>query len=487
MRSRALALISVAALLSGASGAAAAAPEDDLGARLDAALSARALRGARIAALVVDRDARTTLFARNPDRSLVPASNLKLLTAAAALSALGPTHRFVTQLLSDAAPDGEGAIDSLYVRGGGDPALTSEDFWRLAADLGRRGVRRVRGDLVLDDSAFDGERWHPSWGSVSARAYHAPIGALTANYGAFTVTLEPGVVVGEAVRADVDPHVAFLQLTNRARTGSARARYSLQVDRRGDRRFEQVLVSGVAPAGGEVKTYRRGVLDPARYAGAVLRMQLAAVGIQVDGETRLGYAPESAVELLAFSGHSLAEVVRRFLKHSNNSIGEALVKSLGARASGGPGTWRGGLQAVRAELAALGLPLEHLRLVDGSGLSYDNRVTPRLLVEALRRGAGSFSFGPEFVAALPIAAADGTLEERVEQASGRVRAKTGLLTRVTGLSGIAERADGSVAYFSVLVNGFRGSAEDAMDAVDDFLEALVGDQELLAVSPSLSP
>jgi D-alanyl-D-alanine carboxypeptidase/D-alanyl-D-alanine-endopeptidase (penicillin-binding protein 4) len=248
-----------------------------------------------------------------------------------------------------------------------------------------------------------------------------------------------------------------------------------------------VLVSGVAPAGGEPKNYYRSVVDPARYAGAVLRMQLAAVGIEVAGDTRLGYTPESAVELLAFSGHPLAEVVRRFLKYSNNSIGEALVKTLGARASEGPGTWRSGVPAVRAELDTLGLDLTGLTLVDGSGLSYDNRATPRLLVEVLRLGAESFAFGPEFVAALPIAAGDGTLEERVEAAPGQARAKTGLLTRVTGLSGIAARVDGSVAYFSVLVNRFRGSAEEAMDAVDGFLEVLVGDQELLAGSPSESP
>ena len=145
------------------------------------------------------------------------------------------------------------------------------------------------------------------------------------------------------------------------------------------------------------------------------------------------------------------------------------------------------MQAARAELDALGLELDGLTLVDGSGLSYDNRVTPRLLVGVLKRGADSFSFGPEFVAALPIAAGDGTLAERVEGAPGRVRAKTGLLTRVTGLSGIAERVDGSVAYFSILVNGFRGSADGAMDAVDGFLETLVGDQELLAGSPLESP
>jgi D-alanyl-D-alanine carboxypeptidase/D-alanyl-D-alanine-endopeptidase (penicillin-binding protein 4) len=410
-----------------------------------------------------------------------------VLTAVAALHAFGPTHRFTTQISGDAAPDPNGAVETLYVRGGGDPALTSEDYWRLAADLRRLGLRRVRGDLVLDDSVFDGERWHPSWGAVSARAYHAPVGALTVNYGAFAVTIEPGGAAGEAVRAGVDPLVPFLQLTNRARTGPPGAARSLRVDRNGGAQAEQVVVSGVAPAGGEAKTYMRSVLDPARYAGAVLRMQLEAVGIAVGGQTRVGYVPETATELLVFPGHSMAEVVRRFLKYSNNSIGEALVKNLAVRASEGPGNWAGGVTAVRAELDAIGLSLDHLTLVDGSGLSYENRVTPRILVDALRRGAESFDFGPEFVAALPIAAADGTLEERAEGVSGRARAKTGLLTRVTGLTGVAQRADGSVAYFSVLVNGFRGSASGAMKGVDGFLEALVGergDQERLAVSPS---
>jgi D-alanyl-D-alanine carboxypeptidase/D-alanyl-D-alanine-endopeptidase (penicillin-binding protein 4) len=114
-------------------------------------------------------------------------------------------------------------------------------------------------------------------------------------------------------------------------------------------------------------------------------------------------------------------------------------------------------------------------LVDGSGLSYENRVTPRLLVAALRAAEHSFAFGAEFEAALPIAAADGTLAERASGAPFRVRAKTGLLTRVTGLSGYAQRAGGGRVAFSVLVNGFRGSAESAMDAVDRFAEALAAE------------
>jgi D-alanyl-D-alanine carboxypeptidase/D-alanyl-D-alanine-endopeptidase (penicillin-binding protein 4) len=213
-------------------------------------------------------------------------------------------------------------------------------------------------------------------------------------------------------------------------------------------------------------------------------MQLAALGIEVEGETRIGYAPAEAALLLEFSGHPLAEVVRRFLKYSNNSIGEALVKAMGAHESGGPGSWPLGVAAVRTQLGALGVRSQALVQVDGSGLSYENRATPRIFVDALRLGAGSFRFGPEFLAALPIAAADGTLEERATDSAGRARAKTGLLTRVTGLSGLAEGPEGDVVAFSVLVNGFRGSAEAAMDAVDGFLEVLTsGNQDRLAVRP----
>jgi D-alanyl-D-alanine carboxypeptidase/D-alanyl-D-alanine-endopeptidase (penicillin-binding protein 4) len=180
-----------------------------------------------------------------------------------------------------------------------------------------------------------------------------------------------------------------------------------------------------------------------------------------------------AVALIEFEGSPLSEVVRRFMKYSNNQMGEALLKALGARLTGRPGTWENGAVAVRAELEALSLPMDGLVLRDGSGLSYENRVSPRLLVAALRTGASDFALAPEFQAALPLAGADGTLSDRAEGAAGRVRAKTGLLTRVTGLSGYALREDGERLTFSILVNGFRGSAQAAMNAVDRFAEALL--------------
>lgn len=447
---------------------------DGLAVRLDAALASPSLRGARVAALVVDRDDGRELYARNPDQALIPASNLKLLTAVAALEAFGPTHRFTTEVLTDRVPDGEGAVGRLILRGGGDPALTSEDLWRLAADVRRAGVVRASEGLLLDDGAFDRERWHPSWGAVSARAYHAPISALTVNYGALGVTLIPGRVAGEPVRVMLDPPVPYFRVTNRASTGSSRARNSVAVERRAGDGVENVLVSGVAPAGSPPQTVYRSVLDPTRYLGAVLRMQLEANGVQVGDPLLTGSVPGQATPLVAFRGRTLGEIVRLFLKYSNNEIGEGLVKALAARSGAGGAGWRQGADAVRAELERAGLDTRGITQVDGSGLSYQNRVSPRSLVATLRIGTGSFRYGPELLSALPIAAADGTLEKRAEGAANLVRAKTGLLTRVTGLSGLAQTRDGRVVIFCVLVNGFRGDAEAAMHALDRFVAALVG-------------
>ena len=162
------------------------------------------------------------------------------------------------------------------------------------------------------------------------------------------------------------------------------------------------------------------------------------------------------------------------MKHSNNMIAESLLKDLAAHDGARPATWEQGLAVVRRELETLGLPIGGATFVDGSGLSYENRVSPRLFVEALRVADGSFRFGPEFVSALPIGATDGTLEKRADGAGAAIRAKTGLLTRVTGLSGYARLADGRVAIFSILANGFRGSADAAMIGVDQFVAELVG-------------
>lgn len=451
----------------------AAADDAGLRTRLDAALKHRGLIGATIGALVVDASDGRVVYSREPDTALVPASNVKILTALAVLASFGPAHRFETSVYADRAPDAQGQVGTLYLRGGGDPSLTSEDYWRLAADLRRAGLRGVTEGVVVDASLFDGEKWHPTWGRVSSRAYNAPVSSFAANYGAFAVRVSPGAAVGDPVQVVLDPPVPTLRLVNRAKTVSRRSRVSLQVDRRAGEGVEDVIVSGGLRAGASPKTHYRSVSDPERYAVAVLRMQLEANGIAVPAKLRRAPVPEAAVPLARFEGKSMSEIVRLFMKYSNNVIGESLVKALAARAGVQPAGWQPGIEAIRKELDALGVPLGDAIQVDGSGLSYANRIAPRAFVTALQVAERSFRFGPEFVASLPIAAADGTLAERAERTPFGVRAKTGSLTRVTSLSGYADGHDGRRFVFSLLVNGFKRGTEDAWQGVDRFLEAMV--------------
>ena len=218
----------------------------------------------------------------------------------------------------------------------------------------------------------------------------------------------------------------------------------------------------------------RSVVDPGIYAAHVLAWQLQSQGIAVGGGVRRAAVPAGAQRLVAYEGRALAEIVRVMMKTSNNPVAEMLCKAVGVATGTEPGTWDGGVAAMTRQLQGLGIDLGAAHLVDGSGLSRQNRLTARALVETLRKAGTSFAFGPEFVAALPIAGTDGTLARREQPIEGAVRAKTGSLTGVVSLSGYARLAGGGEAVFAMLVNDAPAGDVAARAAADRFAEALVG-------------
>jgi D-alanyl-D-alanine carboxypeptidase/D-alanyl-D-alanine-endopeptidase (penicillin-binding protein 4) len=461
----------------------------DLTERLDAVLNAKALRGAKVGALVVSRADGRVLYARDADLPLVPASNQKVLTAVTALATFGPAHRFVTEVLASANPDRNGAVAELYVRGGGDPALSSEDYWRIAGALRTAGVRRIAGDVLVDDTLFDAQRANPDWGPISSRIYYAPVGALMANYGTFAIEVRPGEAPGAKARVDVDPPVPYFRVDNRTTTAPRGRRSGVRVDRDaagGGDLFagEALAVRGSARVGAEPSRVARSVVDPGLYAASVLAWQLQAQGITIGGGIRRAIAPAGAPRLVAYEGRALAEIVRLLMKTSNNPVAEMLCKAVGVAAGRAPGSWDGGVAAMRQHLQALGIDLGAVKLVDGSGLSRQNRLSARVLVETLRMAGTSFAFGPEFVSALPIAGTDGTLARRERPIEGAVRAKTGSLTGVVTLSGYARLAAGGEAVFAVLVNDAPAGDFAARASVDRFAEALASDA---VVAPIAEP
>ncbi len=466
------------ALLLGAAlallGTGAAAAADARGVALERLLRDPALRGARVGVVVERMADGARLVEHDADTPLVPASNQKLLVAAAALSRLGPAHRVETPVWTVGEVDAQGVVHgALWIEGRGDPGLVSEELWRLAEEIRLRGVREVRGGIGVDVSWFDGARLHPDWEPTSARAYEAPTSAFAANYSSFRVEIEPGAAPGTPASVRLAPAVDYLSLGAEVATLDRPGALALSIEPLPAGGGERVRVRGAIGRDSAPKTYWRAVAYPEYYAASLLAQQLAANGVRVSGGLRVGARPADASELLRHQGERLDALVGRMNKWSNNFIAEQLTKLLGAQAFGPPGDWEKGVRALREALMALGLQDRALVIADGSGLSARNRVSAAALVALVRAAGASFVWGPEFLASLPLGGRDGTLEDRMQDGnSGVVRAKTGHLRHAAALSGVALAQNGERLAFSVLVNGARGGWEDVDAAIDAFVAAM---------------
>ncbi len=448
-----------------------------LRAALDGLVERSTLAGARVGVAVISLDSGATLYAREADMLLNPASNVKLFTVAAALARLGPEYRFETEAWLDAAGLSGGAPRALYLRGKGDPSLTTERLWALAGDLSHLGLKRV-GDLVLDEGWFDAERVGPGFDQESGdKSYLAPVGALSLNSNVVAVHVGPGDRPGAPGRVELEPDSAMFELVNRTRTAGPRAARRLLVsstpDGSGGR--QRIAVEGRLPAGGRTSVSWRKIDDPAQYLGQTLRRLLELRGVRVTGAVRLGAVPPGAQLFHVIESEPLADVVRRINKSSNNFMAEQLLKALGAASAGPPGSWGSGLAAVEGFLASLGLPRGSYVMKNGSGMNDANRFsarqTARLLAELVRR----FPVGAEFLSSLPLAGKDGTLRWRLDgpETAGRVRAKTGTLDGVYSLAGYLETAAGERLVFAILVNDSPGRAATMTAAIDALAAALV--------------
>jgi D-alanyl-D-alanine carboxypeptidase/D-alanyl-D-alanine-endopeptidase (penicillin-binding protein 4) len=450
-----------------------AASEDARPRALERLVRAPALRGARVGVVVERLAGGERLLALAADQPFVPASNQKLLVAAAALARLGPAYRFETPLYVDGEIDAKGVLDgTLWIEGSGDPSLVSETLWRLADEIRLRGVREVRGGIGVDARRFDAARIHPDWEPVSARAYEAPVSAFAANYSSFRIELAAAPAPGSPIVARLAPAVGYLQLRSDATTLLGAGGIGLAIEPLSSGAGELVRVRGALSPASAPRTLWRSVAFPEHYAASLLASQLEAAGVRVHGSVRIGARPETARELLRFEGERLADSVLLQNKWSNNFIAEQLCKALGAEAFGPPGTWEKGTRAIREWLRSVGIDDAALVVADASGLSPRNRVSPAVLTRVVREAAASFAYGPEFIASLPLGGLDGTLEDRMNGATGGVRAKTGHLRHVASLSGVAPGPDGELLAFSVLVNGARGGYEEVDAAVDAFVATL---------------
>lgn len=454
-----------------------------LNARITAAFAAEPrLAPARATVSIVDLATGAELVARDADRAMSLASTAKLLTSTAALTVLGGGYRWRTAVYG-AEPDTSGAIaGDLFVHGRGDPMLSPGDLDALAADVAARGVRSID-RLVIDASYFDDAVDPPHFADQPGETayFRAPV----ASFGVARSAVDVVVVAdpGGAASATLDPPAGdYLKLINKAVSVTrGRTRLVVDVKPRPDR--IDLTVSGQIRWGEGSWEIRKRIADPARFAGEVFRRALLAHGVKI--RTRalgFGAAPPAARLLAAHDSQPLTEVLRHMNKQSDNYLAETVLKTLGAetRRAPGPATWADGRAALHAYLASIGMPESGYRADNGSGLFDATGVSARQLTTLLRAAYADFRVGPDLIASLPVGGVDGTLARRWHgrAASGRVRAKTGTLDKVTTLAGYFAVDSHHPLAFAILVNdippGQRASARNAADDIVDALAAYLG-------------
>ncbi len=430
-----------------------------------------------------------TIYSRNAGTRVVPASVLKLVTAAVAGDRLGWDHRFETRL-DATGPVVDGRLSGdLIVTGSGDPTITARDliaaplFDEWADALRAAGITQIDGRVVGDDNSFDDEPLGAGWAwDYLSAAYAAPSGALSYNENLVVIRVTPGPSPGTAAQVTIGPPGHGLATVNQVSTAAAGTAVSVFIERMPG--SNNVTVRGQVPAGGDDVLRATTIENPTMFFVEALRAGLARRGIAVTGGAYdidalpMAASPEVRRVVARHLSPPLSSIVAQMMKTSQNFYGEMLIKAIGRNAATGdaPGSTERGRQAVRQTLETWRIPADALVMYDGSGLSRYDYVSAELLVRVLDRMWQDEQHRGPFAAALPVAGHDGTLSARMtETLRRRVQAKTGTLNHVRSLAGYAETASGEKIAFVMIANHFVAPNAQVDAVMERALERLTSD------------
>ncbi|MEO7116530.1 MAG: D-alanyl-D-alanine carboxypeptidase/D-alanyl-D-alanine-endopeptidase [Caldimonas sp.] len=443
---------------------------------VEAALGRGGIPRDAMVAWVQEVDAAKPRLAWQAERPVNPASLMKLVTTFASLELLGPAFTWSTPVwLQGPVVNGVLAGD-VTIKGTGDPKLVLERIWLLLRRIQQMGVREIRGDIVMDRSAFvPGEANPADFDGEPLRPYNAGADALLLNFRAVILTFTPDAARGVAV-IGVEPPLAGVRVdaTVPLATGPCDDwRGALKPDFAEPVRMH---LAGAYPASCGEKIWPLAYADPKSYNERALAGLWQEMGGRLGGVVRDGNAP-AATPAFELRSPSLAEVIRDINKLSNNVMAQQLFLTLGAT-QGGAGTPQAAREVVRQWLKSrIGDAAKGAVIVNGSGLSRESRLSAGLLGQLLQ-AAWSSPVMPELMSSLPVAGIDGTLR-RSKGTPGRAHLKTGSLRDVVGIAGFV-LADSGRRYVVVgIVN--HPNANAARPALDALAEWAASD------APALSP
>ncbi len=429
--------------------------------------------GGTLGVAVVDVASGEPLAGFQDHKPLNPASVSKIMTAAAALALLHPNYRYQTALYGDQ----KGAnVGSLVLRGTGDPSLDTRDLWDLARELKEAGVRRVDGDIGVDQRFFDDLYAPPAYEQQPNEwaPFRAPVSALALNENTVTLLVRPGAKGAQAlVSFDPPGYVDVEGAVKTAEEGAAQ-NVGLQLQPAGARLAAKV--SGNVPEGSRPLRFTKRADNPALLGGYALKALLAQSGVAVGGDVKP--AGESRGRALAeHASRPLSALLYELGKQSNNFYAEMIFKSLALEKKGRGAKAEQAAEVVAKFLGDVGAWEDGMVVKNGSGLFDANRATASALAKLLRAAYRSPTYGSEFVAQLAIGGVDGTLRHRFrgDKVRGAVRAKTGTLDATAALAGYVFGAPGQPPLtFAIIINDIAGKVGEARPAMDTFVEALVG-------------
>jgi D-alanyl-D-alanine carboxypeptidase/D-alanyl-D-alanine-endopeptidase (penicillin-binding protein 4) len=447
----------------------------DHNAELEAAirtlLAGHGLKDAQIGIAILDVDTGHFLATYNEHMPLNPASNAKLYTAGAALAHLHGDHRFETTLSGNAK---NGAVTGpLVLRGHGDPSLSTEDLWGMVQELRAHGIRRVDGDILVDQRFFDEQTTPPAFEQQPNEwaAFRAPVSAVAVNENTITLTVRPASAPDSPATASFDPpgFVDSEGTINTAESGADTVVLALA----GNGRRMSAKLAGAISQDSKVVRYSRRVEDPTLLAGYVLRNLLEKADIKVTGDVKTGSLRNVGV-IVKHESEPLGRLLYALGKNSDNFYAEMIFKTLAGEVKGRPAKSESSAGIVLKWVESIGAADTGVVVKNGSGLFDANRVTTASLVQVLRACFRDSAIQPEFVAQLAVGGVDGTLHKRFRDTRGRrvVRAKTGTLEDAAALSGyvLGPPGKGPVA-FSAIVN--HATPSQGRAAIDTLVELLV--------------
>ncbi len=477
----------------------------DLKSRIEEIAHQPALEPGFFAVKIVSLETNQIIYEQNANKFVRPASNMKLYTVATAFDRLTPDYHFVTSVYAKERLEDGKIKGDLIVYGRGDPSIAARfnngDYFKGINDLADRivaaGVKRVKGDLVGDESYFNGAPVGSGWEWEDLTwSYGAELSALTINDNAIDLTVKPGMSVGfPVVITSGPPATSFMTIANHATTSARGSRSDLHIYRGlGANTLE---ISGSLPLGDTGFIGGVAVPDPALAFVSMLRDALVKRGVKIDGRVRTVNArsggsivPNSPagpmlIEIAGLQSPPFSIIAAHTLKPSQNQYTELILRTLGKTQPANPvdesrarDDEDSGLGVVTSFLRGAGVGESEIALNDGSGLSRNDLISANTTVQLLTFMTKHRYF-PQFRDALPIAGVDGTLRTRMRgtPAEGNVRAKTGSLSSVASLSGYVTTAAGEHLVFSMMLNNYPDAAavrRDSIDAIAILLASFAG-------------